>query len=150
MDTVSATRPADTADTEIRTLIAAWTEAVRAADVDRIMAFYDDEVIAYDAIAQLRFVGSDAYREHWALCMSMCAGMIFEPGDITSAASGDVAFAHFPIRCGGTGPDGKEMSSWMRATEGYRKIGGEWRIVHEHFSAPFDPESGKAIFDAQP
>ena len=38
----------------------------------------------------------------------------------------------------------------MRATVCFRKTGRAWRIVHEHFSAPFDPESGKALFDLEP
>ena len=50
----------------------------------------------------------------------------------------------------GPGPDGKEHVG-MDARDGllpqYRRA---WRIAHEHFSAPFDPESGKALFDLEP
>ena len=35
----------------------------------------------------------------------------------------------------------------MRVTVRFRKTNGTWMIVHEHFSAPFDPESGKALLD---
>jgi ketosteroid isomerase-like protein len=38
----------------------------------------------------------------------------------------------------------------MRGTIGYRKTDGTWLVVHEHWSAPFDIESGKALFDLQP
>jgi hypothetical protein len=38
----------------------------------------------------------------------------------------------------------------MRASAGLRRRGGKWLIVHEHFSAPFDPASGKALFDLEP
>jgi ketosteroid isomerase-like protein len=38
----------------------------------------------------------------------------------------------------------------MRATICFRKINGEWKVVHEHYSAPFDMESGKALFDLEP
>ncbi|MCC2663201.1 MAG: hypothetical protein K0S35_1123, partial [Geminicoccaceae bacterium] len=48
------------------------------------------------------------------------------------------------------GADGKEQVGWMRATFCCRKTNGRWRIAHEHFSAPFDPESSKALFDLQP
>ena len=60
------------------------------------------------------------------------------------------ATADAEIRCGGTGPDGKEQTRWIRATVCLRKANGRWRIAHEHFSAPFDPASGKAIFDLEP
>ena len=61
-------------------------------------------------------------------------------------AGDDLAFVHGLSRCGGTGPDGKEMSGWMRMTTCFRKHNGEWRIAHEHFSAPFDPKSDKALW----
>ena len=60
------------------------------------------------------------------------------------------AFAHWLNRCGGTDEKGEEKSSWMRVTAGYRRIKGSWRIVHEHFSAPFDIASGKAMFGLEP
>ena len=42
--------------------------------------------------------------------------------------------------------DGKEMAGWMRMTSCFRKQRGKWRIVHEHFSAPFDPQSDKTLW----
>jgi ketosteroid isomerase-like protein len=39
---------------------------------------------------------------------------------------------------------------WMRATVCYRKLHGKWMVVHEHWSAPSDIESGKALLDLQP
>lgn len=151
MTATLATKEApESAESGIRALIEHWAAAIRSADVDRIMAFYADDVIAYDAIAQLQFVGKPAYRDHWAFCMSMCGGMIFDPGDITASADGDVGFAHCLIRCGGVGPDGQEQANWMRMTAGYRRAAGHWKIAHEHFSAPFDMESGKALFELTP
>jgi ketosteroid isomerase-like protein len=38
----------------------------------------------------------------------------------------------------------------MRGTVGYRRTGGRWLIVHEHYSVPFDPESGKALLRLEP
>jgi ketosteroid isomerase-like protein len=60
-----------------------------------------------------------------------------------------VAFSHYLTRCGAI-ENGEEKASWMRVTVGYRKTNGKWIIVHEHFSAPFDMESGKALFDLKP
>ena len=75
--------------------------------------------------------------------------MIFEIHDLDITARDDVAFCHYLSRCGGTGPDGKEQIGWMRATACFRKTNGKWMIVHEHFSAPFDPQSGKALLDLE-
>ena len=140
-----------TAETEIRAAIEGWTEAVNARDVGRIMAHYAPGVVAFDAIAALRFTGVEAYGTHWKACLAMCAGpMTFEVHDLAVAAKGDLAFSHYLCLCGGTNDKGETQSGWMRATVCHRRIGGRWRIVHEHFSAPFDPASGKALFDLNP
>ena len=138
-------------EAKIRELIDHWANAARTSDLDGIMSHYAPDIVAFDAIAQLQFKGRDAYRKHWEACLTMCAGpMIFEVHDLHIAARDDVAFGHYLSRCGGTGADGVEKVGWMRATVCCRKINGRWLVVHEHFSAPFDMESSKALFDLEP
>lgn len=140
-----------TTEDEIRAAIDDWVEAVRARDVGRITAHYAADVVAFDAILALRFVGRDAYRRHWEACLGMCVGeMAFEVHDLAVTAGRDVAFCHYLLNCGGTDDKGETQAGWMRATVCWRRIGGRWRIVHEHFSAPFDVESGKALLDLNP
>jgi ketosteroid isomerase-like protein len=138
-------------DADIRAAIGEWERAVRATDLEAIMAAYTTDVLAFDAIAALQFKGADAYRKHWETCLSFMQGpMIFEVHDLSITARDDVAFAHYLCWCGHTGEDGKEHAGFMRATVCLRQINGSWKIVHEHFSAPFDPESGKALFELEP
>ena len=138
-------------EAQIRALIADWARAARAKDVDAIFAHYAPDIVAFDGIGQLRFKGGDAYRKHWEACMAMCAGpMIFEVHDLDITAGDDLAFGHYLSRCGGTGPDGKEQAGWFRVTVCCRKTNGRWKVAHEHFSAPFDPESGKALLGLEP
>lgn len=140
-----------TADAEIRELMDAWLKAVRAQDIDGIVSHYAPDILAFDAVSQLQFKGVDAYRKHWEMCLSMCPGpMIFEIHDLNITAGDDVAFCHCLNRCGVIGENGEEKASWMRSTVCYRKTNGRWMVVHEHFSAPFDMESGKTLFDLQP
>lgn len=139
------------AEAEIRELLDDWAKASQAKDLDRIMAHYAADVLAFDAILQLQFKGADAYRAHWQACLAMCPGeMVFEIHDLNVVVGGDLAFSHCLGRCGAVGDDGKANTSWMRGTVGYRRTGGRWLIVHEHWSAPFDPQSGKALFDLEP
>lgn len=136
---------------EIGALLDDWAQAVRVKDLDAIMARYAPEIVGFDAIAQLQFKGAQAYREHWQACLEMCPGaMIFEIHELSVAAGDDIAFSHFLVRCGGTGDDGKEQSGWTRATVCWRRMDGRWKVVHEHFSAPFDMASGKALLELQP
>ncbi|MBA2409366.1 MAG: nuclear transport factor 2 family protein [Gammaproteobacteria bacterium] len=140
-----------TSETEIRALIDSWLKAVHAQDIAGIVSDYAPDILAFDAIAKLQFKGREAYQKHWEACLAMCPGPgIFEMHDLQIAAGEDVAFAHCLNWCGGTDANGEEKASWMRMTAGYRKINGKWAVVHEHWSAPFDMESGKALFDLKP
>lgn len=139
------------AEVEIRSLIDSWLKAVRAKDVAAIVSHYAPEAVAFDAIGPLQFKGKEAYGKHWAACMEFCPGeMRFDLQELTITAGRDLAFAHALTHCGTVEPDGTEKTGWMRMTTGYRRIDGQWRILHEHFSAPFDMESCKAQFDLKP
>lgn len=140
-----------TAEAEIRALMDKYLHAIHARDVDRIVACYAPDILAFDAISQLQFKGVEAYRTHWEACLAMCPGpMIFEMHDLSVAASDDVAFSHWLTRCGGTSENGEEKTSWMRATGCYRKRNGKWALAHEHYSAPFDVATGKALLELTP
>lgn len=135
----------------VRNLISSWHEAVLAGDLDRIMSHYTPHILSFDAVAQLQFKGADAYRKHWEVCLSMCPGpMTFEIHDLGITAGEDVAFCNYLCRCGGPDENGEVKTSWMRVTVCCRNTNGRWLVVHEHFSSPFDPVSGKALLEAQP
>jgi uncharacterized protein (TIGR02246 family) len=136
------------AEKEIRSLLDRWAVAARKGDLDGIMACYTPDVRAFDAIVALQFQGAEAYRKHWEMCVSNLhpgTDMLFEMHEVDVAVSGDVAFAHYLSRCGGTDAEGQEHSGWMRATACCRRTGDGWRIAHEHYSAPFDPETSKVL-----
>lgn len=136
---------------QVQALLDSWAQAVQAKDVARIVDHYATDVVAYDAILQLQFKGREAYAAHWQACMEMCSGPgVFEVHEPTLLVGGDLALGYYLCHCGGTDDKGQEQSSWMRVTQGYQQRNGQWLIVHEHFSAPFDMESGKALFDLKP
>jgi ketosteroid isomerase-like protein len=39
---------------------------------------------------------------------------------------------------------------WVRASFGFRKIDGEWLIVHDQVSVPFDVRTGRGVTDLEP
>jgi ketosteroid isomerase-like protein len=39
---------------------------------------------------------------------------------------------------------------WLRWTACFRKIDGNWLIVHDQVSVPVDPESGRALLNLEP
>ncbi len=130
-----------------------WSAAVRRQDLDTVLSFYTENVLAFDAILALQFKGKEAYRKHWEACMAFCpAGqkdMVFDVTDLSVYGEGDVAYAHALMHCGHKEGD-KVEASWMRMTAGLQREGGEWKIAHEHFSAPFDMPSAKAMLHLTP
>ena len=136
---------------EIQTLIDTYRQAVIAKDVEKIMALYAEDIVSYDAVKALQFRGKAAYRAHWLECMEMCQGAHkFDFDHMNIVADEHVAFAHWLAHCGGTNEQGETQACWMRVTACYRRDAGQWRIVHEHWSAPFDMQSGAALFGLQP
>lgn len=141
-----------TEEAEIHAVTDEWAQAVRASNMEGVIKHYTTDIVAYDAAAQLQFTGREAYAKHWEYCMTAClqGPMIFDIKDLVIHTEKEVAFSYFLNRCGGKDENGNEKFSWMRATRGLRKIDGKWLAVHEHFSSPFDMESGNALFDLQP
>ncbi|PTU73450.1 YybH family protein [Pseudomonas mangrovi] len=140
------------AEQELRQLISTWSQAVKRQDIEQILAIYAKEVVAFDAIGQLQFKGLDSYAAHWRACMEHCPGEgVFELHEVAVQAQGDLGFAHWLVRCGPPSTDGSEPQvCWMRASACYRRGAEGWRVVHEHWSAPCDMETGKTLFDLQP
>lgn len=141
----------DKARQEIRARIDAWVAATQKRDLAAIMTFYVPQVRAFDAIGPLAFADAETYRAHWEQCLAHMQGdMTFTITDPVIETEGDLAVCHYVATCGGTGPDGIERVGGLRATICLRRLSGTWMIVHEHFSTPFDPQTGKALCDLKP
>lgn len=148
---MNASNGDSTAQSEVRQAIQRWQGAIQTRDINQIMSSYTPDVVAYDAVLQLRFKGKEAYGKHWQLCLEMCTNdMVFEPAEMHISVSGGLALVYCLVRCGEKDESGQQNVSWMRMTTGYKKVDGQWLIEHEHFSAPFDMASFKALFDLDP
>lgn len=138
-------------ETHIRALIDRRIGAVRAKDVNAALSDIAPDIISFDVVNPLQYVGSDALRkrvEEWFASFQGAIGL--EVANLSIAASNDVAFSYSLNRVSGTTMDGGDIDMWLRATVCYRKIDGQWMVAHEHNSVPFDPASGKASLDLEP
>ncbi len=145
------TTNAQNGEARIRERMAEFQQAVKVKDLDRIMAQYTPDVVAYDAVGELQFKGIEAYRAHWQRCFDFCQGEgFFEIGDVEVIASGDLAFSYSLNHCGGPNEKGEMQTAWMRGTRCWRLQDGDWQVVHEHFSMPFDMASGQVSFGLEP
>jgi len=152
--TSKRTRPSNQQDEEsqISAVIEGINEAFRAKDLDKIMSFYAEDVVAYDMMPPLEFNGRDEYRKAWKMGLDgMSEVGAFEDTHRQIHVSGDLAILHSLCHMTGTlKKDNRKMDMWSRYTSAFKKIDDKWLIIHEQFSVPIDMESEKAIWDLKP
>lgn len=143
---------ARTDETEIRALIQSWTEALRAKDVARVVSHYTPDLLAFDLAPPLAGRGTEPYRrglETWF--PTWRGGIGLEITDLKIRIGGDVAWSTSLNHLTGTRTNGEATDVWVRATVGFVKSGGRWRVAHEHVSVPFYMDgSYRAAVDLKP
>lgn len=140
-----------TNEAQVRALIEARGRAVRAKDLGGAVTANAPDVVTYDALPPLYNTGAETIRERTERWLGSYPDALgYDVRDLTVSAGGDVAFAHYLYRVSGTLASGDAVNMWVRATLGLHKLGGEWKIVHEHNSVPFDPQSGQASLGLEP
>lgn len=135
----------------IRELIDGFVNAIRAKDINGVMAVFAPEVVSFDLGPPLRHGGGQAFTERWQeLFVAYPSAIHYEVSDLSVTAGDDVAFSHSLNRISGTLKDGRTSERWLRWTACYRKVNGRWLIVHEQVSVPVDVRSGKGLLDLKP
>ncbi|MEV0289297.1 nuclear transport factor 2 family protein [Kribbella sp. NPDC050820] len=138
-------------DVAIDELLERRVEACRAKDIDALMSLYADDIVYYDVIAPLQFIGTDEVRRNFVRWFDEYDGPIgLETQDQRVAVSGDVAFAHMLHLDSGTRRNGLELAVWVHSTVCLRHINNHWLITHEHISIPHDLNDWTAVVDATP
>src|SRR5919106_5513554 len=118
---------------EVRALLDSRSEAIRIKDIDRLISLYSPDIVYFDLVPPLQYVGSAALRGrflHWFDRWKSSIGQ--EIRDLSIVASGDIAAAHMLIRAGGTLKNGHEVEFWVRATDCCQRSNHSWLITHEH------------------
>ncbi len=139
-------------EAQIRQLIAGWVKAVRAKDINGLMDYYAPDILLFDLAPPLEYRGTDANRQNWEDWFATFQGPVgYEIRDLSITAGDEVAFCHSLNRIIGTRTDGEEIDVWVRATVGFRKTDGKWKVTHEHASVPFYMDgSNKAALELKP
>jgi ketosteroid isomerase-like protein len=144
--------PTPTSDAaDIRRRIDEAVGAIRAMDLEALMPIYAPDIVSFDIEPPLQHLGAEAKRRNWTKVFTMYQRPLgYEVRDLTITAGQDVAFVRSVARLSGTLQSGQSTGYWVRWTTGWRKIEGNWRIVHDQVSVPVDFESGKALLNLQP
>ena len=140
-------------EASIRALESSLATAAMAKDVNAIMKVYvpDESLVVFDVVPPRQYVGAKAYAKDWSDFLGMFKGPLkFEISDLSVTAAGTMGFGHSIQRVTGTDAKGKPVDLTVRVTDVYRKIKGNWLIVHEHVSVPVDLDTGKPDLTSKP
>ncbi len=125
-------------EAEIRDLIEAWAKAVRAKEIDGVLAHHTEDMVMFDVPPPVIVKGIDAYRETWPAFFrwQQNSDGSFDIVSLNITAGDQVAFATAVLRCGTKEELKKDGTPSLRLTVGLRKDHGRWQIAHEHHSFP--------------
>jgi uncharacterized protein (TIGR02246 family) len=138
-------------EVEIQRLLDDGIRSVRSKNIEGVMSMYAPEVVTFDIVPPLRYLGADALRKHWEEVFFVYQGPIdYEMHDLTITVGDDVAFTHSLNRISGTMNTGQKTDLWLRWTACWRSINGKWLIVHHQNSVPVDLQTGRSVLDLKP
>jgi uncharacterized protein (TIGR02246 family) len=138
-------------EAEIRRVMKAWSAALAAKDVAKLLADYAPDAVLYDAIPPYKTEGVDNIRKVWENCLPYFPEhFASEHRDVVIHVGGDVGLVHGVHHFVPTPPDHPCGQTWMRISVGFRRIEGSWKVVHEHVSIPFNPMDNHAWFITNP
>jgi uncharacterized protein (TIGR02246 family) len=138
-------------EAEIQRLLDEGIRSLRDKNIEGVMSLYAPEVVTFDIVPPLRYLGADALRKLWEEVFLVYQGPIdYEIHDLTITVGDDVAFSHSLNRISGTMNTGQKTDLWLRWTACFRKINGKWLIVHHQNSVPVDVQTGRAVLDLTP
>ncbi|MBY3155785.1 MULTISPECIES: YybH family protein [Rhizobium] len=139
------------AEFEFRALLDSRVEACRTKDIDRLMSLYSPEIVYFDVVPPLRFIGSEAVRSNFVRWFNEYEGPIgLETRDLNIAINADVAFAHMLHQDKGNTNLSGPQEFWLRSTVCCQRANSKWLITHEHISLPVDFRSGTVLMDLTP
>jgi len=154
--TRAATTPPTAAsdDEQITALLAARRDALRAGDVEGLVASYAADIVSFDLAPPLRSTGA-AVRDpepHRAWLSTFQGPVSLDVTELAVTVGGDVAFCHGLQSLTATPRGATEpFTLWHRVTYGLRRVDGTWQVTHEHTSTPFHMDgSFRAAVELQP
>jgi uncharacterized protein YndB with AHSA1/START domain len=134
------------AERDLRSLFEEWFRASERKDLDACMAPLAPDVLSYEHETPLVHRGVDALRASCKVGFDKAPEPFrWDIPELRVMVRGDVA-----VTWGLNHMRGPGLEMWSRGTRIFQRIDGRWRMIHQHVSFPYDPESGAAKMDLHP
>lgn len=140
-----------TAEQEVRQEFEAWLAAAARKDLDAVMTWLDDDIVSYEHDAPLQYRGAAAVREVCRRGFEAMPGEFrWDIPDLQVLVSGDIAVTWGLNRMRARQPGQEAVESWSRGTRIFQRRSDGWKLIHQHVSYPYDPETGEAELFLRP
>lgn len=130
----------------------AYKAAVHAKDVDAFVSLYAQDLVVFDMWGEWSYKGIDAWRKmvtDWFGSLGS-ERVVIETDEVQVIAASNLASIHAFVTFQGVSATGEKLRAMQnRFTWVLKNTTGEWKIVHEHSSAPIDLETSKAMLQRQ-
>ncbi len=152
--TRESTLPVDLQNDErqIREVLKNFFKAIEQGEYEEILSYYADDVIAYDCPPPLIYNGKEEFAKSWEKYFTTEFKFPIQQ-DIHEdhiLLNQDLAVFYGVSHMRGVFREsGENMESWVRHTLCFKKIKGEWLIVHDHSSVPVGTD-GKGLMNLKP
>lgn len=134
------------AEAEVRKEFEEWFDDAAAKDLDAVMTKIADDAVSYEHEAPLVYEGADAIRQVCERGFEAARGDFrWDVPDLQVIVRDDIAVTWGLNRMRVQAPGQEKTEWWSRGTRVFRKIDGAWKMIHQHVSFPYDPESGEAM-----
>jgi ketosteroid isomerase-like protein len=131
---------------EIVMVLDKYKSAVFAKDVESFLSLYDDNVQVFDMWGSWSYKGIASWRKMVAEWFGSLGNerVRVEMSEIQTKTISNFGYASAIVKYSAVSSEG-EVLRWLenRMTMVLELVGPDWKIVHEHTSAPTDPETLK-------
>ncbi|MFB8749090.1 nuclear transport factor 2 family protein [Streptomyces parvulus] len=128
-----------------------WFERTAAKDLEGVMRYIADDIVAYEHDAPLQHVGRGQVREVCRQGLDWAEGPVtWDVPDMRVLIRDDLAVVWGLNRMTAQAADGSVEESWSRGTRVLQRRDGAWVMIHQHVSFPYDARTGQARTDLSP
>ena len=139
------------AEALIRERVEDVVKALNAKDIEGVMSLYAPHIVSFDIVPPLRYVGADNKRRAWQEAFAAYTGpFVYGVHDLNVMTHGELAFVHSLNHLNASLDGVHTIDLWLRWTACFRRIDGDWLVVHDHVSVPADLEHGHAVLNLTP
>lgn len=120
-------------ENQILSLEQEQVEAFNKGDIDKILSYFDPDIVGFSSTKHSRFGGLEDLRKTFEYYLQKTSKLEYSISDHSVQIFDDMAILSFYwLAVMVFGKTRREVQG--RGSHIYRKKNGEWKIVHEHFS----------------